>query len=94
MLFSLNLRFRFLSAFHQIAELPEQIERVMWSRRGFGVILDTEHRFFFVAQSLDGSVIEVDMCHFDRIGRVAASIAKLWFCDVISTLPARRFFTG
>ena len=35
--------------------------------RGFGVILDAEHREIAMAQAFEGVVVQVDVSHFDFI---------------------------
>ena len=48
----------------QFLELPEQILAVVWASGGFGVILNAEGRVFFMTQTSDGIVVQVNMSHF------------------------------
>src|SRR5436190_17539670 len=53
------------SAFDQFNELLEKIIRVVRAGRSFGMILHTEDRKLFVSHAFHGSIVEIDVCHFD-----------------------------
>src|SRR3954447_13480984 len=53
------------SAFDQFSELLEKIIRVVRAGCSFGMILHTEDRKLFVSHSFHGSIVEIDVCHFD-----------------------------
>src|ERR1043165_3566107 len=44
---------------HQLNEIFEVVFRVVWARRGFGMILDGDNRQRFVAQAFDATIVEV-----------------------------------
>lgn len=48
-------------------ETLEQIVAVVWSRRGFGVVLDTKRIFAAVTDAGDRLVIQVTVRHFEAI---------------------------
>ena len=48
-------------------ETLEQIVAVVWSRRGFGVVLDTKRIFAAVTDAGDCLVIQVTVRHFEAI---------------------------
>src|SRR6476659_8571056 len=54
------LAIRFL---HQLYEFGKQIGRIVWSRRGFGMILYRKHRLIHTGQALDRPVVQTNMGH-------------------------------
>jgi hypothetical protein len=53
---------------HHVSELGEEVVGVVRSRRGFGVILDTEEGQLFVAHAFVSVVIEIEVGDFDVAG--------------------------
>ncbi len=51
---------------YQFSEAGKEVERIVGAWSGFGMILNAEHRLFLVSQSLNGLVVQVDVCHFDE----------------------------
>jgi hypothetical protein len=63
------------------------------------VILHPENWQGPVPQPLDSAVVQVDVRDLELGSardavRLGAATAKPWFCDVMSTLPVARSFTG
>jgi hypothetical protein len=54
---------------HHVGELCEKVVRVVRARRSFGMILNAEERQLFVAHSLVGVVVEVDVGDLNIAGR-------------------------
>jgi len=46
----------------QVSKLIEKVRGIVWAGGGFRMILHAEDRQFFVAHSLDRSVIQIDVC--------------------------------
>ena len=61
-----------------------------------GMVLHAEHRIAPVLQPCARLVVQVHMRHRDTLfaSSVSGSTAKLWFCDVISTLSVSMFLIG
>src|SRR5882757_6190246 len=58
---------------HQADEVVEEVARVVWAGRGFGVILDAEHGMIAQAESFERLIVEIDVSDFgfgwvERIG--------------------------
>jgi len=51
--------------FDEMGELVEEIGGIVRTRRSLGVVLDGEGGEFFVAESLDGLIVEIDVCDLD-----------------------------
>ena len=51
----------------QFFELPEQILAVVWASGSFGVILNAKGSVFFVTQTSDGIVVQINVSHFQTI---------------------------
>src|SRR5207248_6430671 len=50
---------------YQFRELAEKVTCIVRSGRGLGMILHTKNRDFLVTHSLDRTVVQVDVRHFD-----------------------------
>ena len=48
----------------QFFELAKQVLAIVWASGGFRVILNTEGCVFFVPQTSDGVVVQINVSHF------------------------------
>src|SRR5215211_7004008 len=80
---------------HQGHEIVEKIAGVVWTRRGFGVVLDAEYRMISQPESFERLVVEIDVgdlgvCGVERFGIDGETVIVRGDLDFVSQLVDDR----